>query len=146
MANNEKISGKLTGNKLNISISTNSTGNGQNTAGPIKPIEPIESTASKVKSIAEISTKNNEQQDKSLNKKQVVNDKNQAASDIQEIQILKSIEQKLQDLNNNFCVAKKEYEKNHHPCMGGHHPDRLLLPDRQPSRIMGERRRPELAQ
>jgi len=102
MANNEKISGKLTGNKLNISISTNSTGNGQNTAGPIKPIKPIESTASKVKSIAEISTENNEQQDKSLNKKQVVNDKNQAASDIQEIQILKSIVQKLQDLNNNI--------------------------------------------
>lgn len=92
MAASKKVSGKLTGNNLNISISTNDSGNKQ---------QSMESSANKVKSISEISSKAEKQT--TLNKKQISkSDKSDKPSSVQELQILQSIDKKLQDLNNNI--------------------------------------------
>ena len=100
MANDQKISGSIKGNKLNISITSS-----QQQAQSKDAIKPIESSATKVKSIADVSTS---QQKNTLNKKAVKQESQQSASGLQELELLRDISLKLSTLNENIVSVKQE--------------------------------------
>ena len=100
MANDQKVSGSIKGNKLNISITSS-----QQQAQSKDAIKPIESSATKVKSIADVSTS---QQKNTLNKKAVKQESQQSASGLQELELLRDISLKLSTLNENIVSVKQE--------------------------------------
>jgi len=91
----EKISGKLTGNKLNITISTNSGTESK------KGLAPIEASGNKVKSISELNAQENSKKS-DLNKRQVKEEKKESTNNLKELEALQNIIKKLDDLNNNI--------------------------------------------
>ena len=103
MAKEQKINGSFKGNKLNISITSSS----QNSSNNV--IQPIESTGKKIASIAEqtntnlSAAKKNPALNKKVTKKDAV-----ITNNIQEVEILKEISQKLSVLNNSIISIQTE--------------------------------------